>query len=238
MPQAFLFDYGGTLDTSARHWAGVLFEGYVHAGVPVSEPHFREAYVYAERKLAREMPIQPHDDFHALLVKKLQAEFEYLVSEQLLPAAHRADVPHYVASIARYLDDFARRQTSRSAQVLQALSSRYRLILVSNFYGNLHTVVERYGLDHYFETIVESAVVGVRKPDPAIWQLGVDAAGCAAVDCVAVGDSYDKDILPARAVGCQTVWFKGEEWKPAERDETLPTHVITSLPQLLHYYPA
>ena len=76
MPQAFLFDYGGTLDTSARHWAGVLFEGYVHAGVPVSELHFRDAYVYAERKLAREMPIQPHDDFHASSVQNLQADFE------------------------------------------------------------------------------------------------------------------------------------------------------------------
>ncbi|MGM9703550.1 MAG: HAD family hydrolase [Prevotella sp.] len=171
-------------------------------------------------------------------MKKLHAEFEFLVSEQLLPVAHHAEVPHYVARIADYLDDFARRQTSQSAQVLETLSSRYRLILVSNFYGNLHAVVERYGLDRYFETIVESAVVGVRKPDPAIWQLGVDAAGCAAADCVAVGDSYDKDILPARAVGCQTVWFKGEEWKPTERDETLPTHVITSLSQLLHYYPA
>ena len=232
MPQAFLFDYGGTLDTSARHWAGVLFEGYVHAGVPVSEPHFREAYVYAERKLAREMPIQPHDDFHALLVKKLQAEFEYLVSEQLLPAAHRADVPHYVASIARYLDDFARRQTSRSAQVLQALSSRYRLILVSNFYGNLHTVVERYGLDHYFESIVESAVVGVRKPDPAIWQLGVDAAGCAAVDCAAVGDSYDKDILPANSIGCRTAWIKGEGWTDEEIAQPVADHIIYELSEL------
>ena len=232
MPQAFLFDYGGTLDTSARHWAGVLFEGYVHAGVPVSEPHFRDAYVYAERKLAREMPIQPHDDFHALLVKKLQAEFAYLVSEQLLPAAHRADVPHYVASIARYLDDFARRQTSRSAQVLQALSSRYRLILVSNFYGNLHTVVERYGLDHYFETIVESAVVGVRKPDPKIFQLGVDALGLKPEEVLVIGDSYKKDIVPAESIGCHVAWIKGKGWT-ADEDAQMHPNIIKNLREIL-----
>ena len=48
-----IFDYGGTLDTDARHWAHVLFEGYRHAQIPVDEPDFRDAYVYGERALAK-----------------------------------------------------------------------------------------------------------------------------------------------------------------------------------------
>ena len=91
-------------------------------------------------------------------------------------------------------------------------------------------------MENYFDEVIESAVVGVRKPDPAIWQMGVEAAGCPAACCVAVGDSFTKDILPARAAGCETVWFKGEEWEPTERDETIPTHVITQLEDLLKWY--
>ena len=64
-----------------------------------------------------------------------------------------------------------------------------------------------------FRHVVESAVVGVRKPDPAIFQLAANALQLPPSDIVVVGDSYEKDLLPARAIGCRTVWVKGEEWK-------------------------
>ena len=71
------------------------------------------------------------------------------------------------------------------------------MVLVSNFYGNIHQVLNEFDLDGLFDSIIESAVVGVRKPDPAIFTLGVKALGMAAEDTVVVGDSYTKDIVPA-----------------------------------------
>lgn len=70
--KAVIFDYGGTLDTNARHWAHVLWEGFRHASVPVSEAQFREAYVHAERALAKAPVILPEDNFHVLLLKKVE----------------------------------------------------------------------------------------------------------------------------------------------------------------------
>ena len=70
------------------------------------------------------------------------------------------------------------------------------------------------------------------KPDPAIYRLGGEATGCEAMDVLVVGDSFGKDIVPARAVGCQTVWLKGEGWTEQEEDESLPDAVITDLAQL------
>ena len=120
--------------------------------------------------------------------------------------------------------------------MLQTLRDRgYRFVLVTNFYGNIRAVLRAYGLADFFPHIVESAVVGVRKPDPAIWQLGIDAAAVPAASCVAIGDSFSKDIVPAHSLGAQTIWFKGEEWEQKDYDETLPTHVITALPQLLEH---
>ena len=108
--------------------------------------------------------------------------------------------------------------------------------MVSNFYGNLTTVLNDYKLISYFDDIIESAVVGVRKPDPQIWALGVKAAGTDNKSCIVVGDSYNKDIQPADSIGCQTIWFKGKEWQANNFDETLPTHVITSLSDIKKWY--
>ena len=78
-----------------------------------------------------------------------------------------------------------------------------------------------------------SAVVGVKKPDPAIWRLGIKAAGREAAECIAIGDSFDKDIAAAQAAGCRTIWFKGQEWTPAKHHEAQPGQTVTALTQLL-----
>ena len=59
--------------------------------------------------------------------------------------------------------------------VVEELSKKYKLVLVSNFYGNIQTILKDFGLLDFFDEIIESSVVGVRKPDPAIYRLGVDA---------------------------------------------------------------
>jgi putative hydrolase of the HAD superfamily len=103
---------------------------------------------------------------------------------------------------------------------------------VSNFYGNIHTVLEEFGLSHFFKEVVESAVVGVRKPDPAIFKLGVEALQLIADEVVVVGDSFSKDIQPARAAGCHAIWFKGVGWGNEVTDESVPDAVITSFAEL------
>lgn len=233
MVKAILFDYGGTLDTGARHWSYVLHEGYEAAGISLPQPLFREAYVFAERALARTPVIQSSDNFRRLLEKKVRLEVEFLREKGFVPLAKEEQARATISQVAAYCDDYARRCTARSADVLARLQGRYPLAVVSNFYGNLPVVLADYGLSHFFGFIVESAVVGVRKPDPQIFSLAVGRLGIPATEVLVVGDSFGKDIEPARQAGCQTVWFKGEEWEQKKYDENVPTHVITALPQLL-----
>lgn len=236
--KTFLFDYGGTLDTGACHWFYVFQEAYQAVGCDIAEADLRQTYVMGERALAKERIVMPEDTFYDMLVKKVSVQVSHLSLEMhLLSFASTEEQQALVERIATYCDAFARRHTEQSAKVLKALKEKgYSFVMVSNFYGNLHSVLRAYGLLEFFDTIVESAVVGVRKPDPAIWQLGVEAAGCEASSCIAVGDSYGKDIVPASQVGCQTVWFKGREWEEKAFDESLPTHVITSLEDILKFY--
>ena len=116
--------------------------------------------------------------------------------------------------------------------ILDRLKERYNLVLVSNFYGNIETILTDFHLSHYFSAIIESAVVGVRKPDPAIYALGVEATGHKAEEVLVVGDSYGKDIVPAKTIGCQAVWLRGEGWQPETVDENLPDAIIAHLDEL------
>ena len=218
-PKGYIFDYGGTLDTGGYHWGKVLWHGWQHAGVPVTEAQFREAYVYAERTLGKTPIILPDYTFRQTLEAKVRLELGYL------------GVDGYADAIVDNIYEETQQHTAHSREVLQQL--QLPKVLVSNFYGNIATVLREYGLDGIFETIVESAVVGVRKPDPRIFTLGVEALGLQPGEVVVVGDSIDKDIIPARAAGCQTVWIRGEQWTDDAVDESIADRIIDDLSELL-----
>lgn len=220
--KGIIFDYGGTIDSRGVHWSEVLWSGWQHAGVNTDKEHFREAYVHAERELAKRPIIAPTDNFLDLLRKKVAIELDFLGIND----------PQTAETIAQFCYSQARECVEEARPVLDALSSRYPLVLVSNFYGNVAAVLADFDLLRYFPKIIESAVVGVRKPDPAIFQLGVDALGLPANEVLVIGDSLKKDILPAESIGCHTAWIKGKGWTADEDAQTHPSQ-ISSLTALL-----
>lgn len=227
--KGYIFDYGGTIDTGGEHWSHVIRRGWEAAGIAFEEGDFREAYVYAERELARTLHILPHHDFGDLLLIKANIELQWMARQNLLPPE---DVEPKAKIIADYCYGVARAHASEALPVLESLAEKHPMVLVSNFYGNIEAVLKDFGLDHCFRKIIESAVVGVRKPDPEIFRLGVKALGLPAQDCLVVGDSYRKDIEPALKAGCKAVWIKGAGWTAEEDAQTYP-YIITSLRELL-----
>ena len=232
MIKGYIFDFGGTLDTAGCHWGQMLWHAYQRQQIPVSEEQFREAYVYAERTLGRTPIIQSDYSFHKTLEVKIRIEMEYLCTS----GAWQADEAEFTRGHKAVLEDVYSKVvevTSHSREVLSQLAASYPMVLVSNFYGNISHVLEEFHLSEFFKDIVESAVVGVRKPDHRIFLLGVEALGLKPEECIVVGDSFYKDIEPAKKAGCQAVWFKGEGWTEQQYDETLPDKIITDLNLLL-----
>lgn len=220
--KGIIFDYGGTIDSRGDHWSEIIWDAYQAVDVHVTKEAFREAYVYAERELARTRHILPHHTFHDLLLIKMRIELQYLADKGLLTA----DAPElYSRPLADYCDDAARNAIADARPVLDALYERYPMVLVSNFYGNVESVLKAYGLRHYFREIIESAVVGVRKPDPQIFALGVRALGLEPSEVLVIGDSLRKDIEPARSLGCRVAWIKGRGWTPEEDAATDPSMI-------------
>lgn len=221
--QGMIFDYGGTLDSRGEHWSHVIRRGYKAAGLELDDEVFRRAYVHGERTLAKERHILPHHTFRELMEIKVAIELEALVADGAVEASAAAAA---AGIISGYCYESARRCVRESEATLRRFKEAgVPMVLVSNFYGNIHAVLDDFGIGGYFGSVIESAVVGVRKPDPRIFSLGVEALEMEARNVVVVGDSYRKDILPALQTGCRAFWLRGEGWDDSESSILYPDSV-------------
>lgn len=227
----YIFDYGGTLDTGGCHWGKVLWQAYCRNNAGVDEESFRKAYVFGERTLGEGTVIRPDYTFRMTLDAKLRLELEYLKENGHISTGSN-DLDRLRAALLDDAYGVAARETLKSRKVLETIGKTCPMVLVSNFYGNINTVLGEFGLDKLFTEVIESATVGIRKPDPRIFSIGVEALGMAPCNVTVVGDSFTNDIIPAIQAGCHTVWIKGEGWTDKTYDETLPDAVITDIRQL------
>ena len=146
--------------------------------------------------------MKPDFTFRQTLDLKVRLQLEYLIGQGLAPSA----MAQYHDAIVEDLYALAQRETAHSLAVLLQLPDVPK-VLVSNFYGNLSVVLHEFGFDGCFQQVIESARVGIRKPDPQIFQLGISALGMSPEEVTVVGDSLENDILPARQLGCRAIWL-------------------------------
>ena len=86
---------------------------------------------------------------------------------------------------------------------LKALRVKYRLGILSN--GNSYP--ERCGLEGRFDFVVFSQDYGVEKPDPRLFEVAVEQAGCSGQELLHVGDSLQSDVAGANRAGVRSVWL-------------------------------
>ena len=90
--------------------------------------------------------------------------------------------------------------------VLDALRARgLALGVVSNADGRVEADLVRAGLRGRFATVVDSHVVGVEKPDPAIFHLALAHMHAEPATTLYVGDVFSIDVLGARSAGLAAV---------------------------------
>lgn len=90
---------------------------------------------------------------------------------------------------------------------LQALKERgYALAVVSNWDATLPEILEVVGLRPYFQHLSVSALSGVAKPDPRLFQEALDALGVPPEEAVHVGDS-EADLVGAKEAGVRPLLF-------------------------------
>lgn len=204
--KAIIFDFGGTLDTDGVHWAEKYWEAYKHFRVSVSKKDFRRAFIYAERKIPG--IIEPEFSLINTYETQITYQLEYLIINKILSKTDMS----LLNKLTEYCYQEVVRKISMSRLILDMLKVNYTLGLVSNYYGNIETVSSELGLASCFDTIVDSTIVGVRKPDKRIFKIIMNELNVNPSDVIVVGDSYNNDIIPAKSLGCKTIWLKVKVW--------------------------
>lgn len=118
----------------------------------------------------------------------------------------------------------------RNRPILERLSRRHLLGVVSNFSGNLAPVLAELELLDLFRCVADSGLLGIHKPDPAIFRHALGELGADPAACWMVGDHPGHDIAPALELRLRGCWLA-----PATTTAPPglnPTARIASLPTL------
>lgn len=225
MKKAILFDFGGTLDTDGIHWSEKFFEVYNHFNIPVTKENLREAFIYSERTIVN--IIKPDFGLKKTLKAQITYQLEYLLNRFYLPEVYLS----ITKELVEYCYSLVIENVEITKEILNQFLTEYLLALISNYYGNVATVLKELSLKKYFTSIVDSTVVGIRKPDPKIFKIALDELGVNPDDAVMIGDSYSNDIVPAKSIGCKTIWINNKGWNE-QNENNKADFIIKSFKEL------
>jgi putative hydrolase of the HAD superfamily len=192
---AVLFDFGGTLDANGVPWKERMLALLQKEGVQRPDEELTQAFYQADDSLVG--TISPGLSFQQTVELLVQRLFQALgIANDVLSQ-----------KISGCFIQEAQDQISINAEFLRELSHRYRLGIVSNFYGNLATVCQDVGLGPFFMGMIDSTTVGYVKPDRNIFFAALTKLQSSPAEAVFIGDSLSRDMAGARNMGMAHIWL-------------------------------
>lgn len=233
MTAVLLFDFGGTLD-GPLHWLDRFLAQYRAAGVEVGRDELDHAFDHATRAGYRTTKVIQRFGLAELVRFHAGNQVEFLAHQGPEPIRTRLTSMdskgrhRLVAQITAGFVRTTREGMQASRAVLATLKRRFRIGVVSNFYGNLDRILQEAEMTKMIESITDSSRIGIFKPDLAIYRAALRSLGVAADAAAMIGDSLSKDCAPAHQLGMKTVWYRSSvsthpntEAKPGEIDFTV-----------------
>lgn len=196
--KAILLDFGGTLDSDGEHWLDRFYALYEQTGLDIPLSEIKRAFYHADDLCCGDpqvvsMGLRPLMKHHVGLQFKVLGLENHGQEQELVEA--------FCAKSERFF--------RRNASILDGVKKRYRLGLVSNFYGNVATLCQEGELTKFLDVILDSTRLGISKPDHEIFLTALTKLDLSPEQVIFVGDSYERDMIPAREVGMRTIWLKG-----------------------------
>ncbi len=206
MISAVLFDFGGTLDSDGQHWLDRFYRIYDQIGLPqVPKERIKEAFYWADAKLEADPTIRKAG-FREMMERHVHFQFENLGLMDPIRELEAATIFSRPSETVLH----------RNRRTLEKLHhAKLQMGVVSNFYGNVEVLCEEAGFKPFLSVILDSIIVGLKKPDPKLFQLALERLNLPATQVAFVGDSYERDILPAKALGMTTFWLVGDQKRVA-----------------------
>jgi len=222
---AILFDMGGTLDGDGGHWLDRFAALYGDFGAELPRAAIRGAFDEAERRAAQDNEIAS-SDLAQMIALHVKWQFAHLGLKD--PKLERHLIDGFVEPV--------REAAAANAQLLASLvAAGLTLGVVSNGCGNVEKLCADFGYKPYLSVIVDSRWVGLYKPDPAIFVHAADKIGGDPGAMMMVGDSFDRDVRPAKQAGMKTAWLHGTEPQECPEPRLVDVHLrkLADLPAAL-----
>jgi len=225
--RALIFDFGGTLvrgELDVEGYRQRLLD-YIHSlGYQVSESSLRKTINSMLVKLRK------------VQERNKELRFEELYSGVLLRLGIDPSEETLNHIYGLYKRSFSFEIVPGAEKVLQDLYLKYKLAVVSNATSEFpRFVLKKTGLLKFFQVVVVSRDLGVRKPDPEIFRYTLEKLNVKPEEAIHVGDSMKHDVAGAKRAGIKAIWIKTEGEEAAEE----PDHVIqkiTELPKIINLY--
>lgn len=214
--KAVLFDFGGTLDSDGEHWLDRFYELYGAADIDLPREEIKRAFYWAD-KACNNDPYVAGLGLRALMAHHVHLQFSVLNLRETLK--EQTIVDRFCSKTEFVLQ--------RNERLLGRLKPFFIFGVVSNFYGNLAVLCREAGLDKSLDVILDSSRIGISKPDPAIFALAVKELGVEPAETIFVGDSYERDMLPAGWLGIKTIWIKGPHCRLPEKPGPVDAEIST-----------
>jgi putative hydrolase of the HAD superfamily len=220
---AALFDMGGTLDGDGLHWLDRFAAAYHQAGIAVPFERLRAAFDEAERRAAVDEEMAG-----AGLRAMLQRHVFWQLACLELPDERLA------TRIVDLFEQPVRKLALRHAVLLNSLKERgLHVGVVSNGCGNVEALCRDLGYAPSLSVVIDSRRAGVAKPDPRIYAIAAESLALPPMAIMMIGDSFERDIVPAKALGMQTAWLHGGRVCPDDTRVDVMLESIAQLPAVL-----
>jgi len=115
--------------------------------------------------------------------------------------------------------------------VLDYLKPKYNLHIITNGFQEVQAgKMKNSGIDKYFQTITNSEMAGVKKPNPKIFEYALSSANVEKQNAIMIGDCIDADVNGALDFGMDAIHFNEGHIK-------IPSHIkqINHLIELKKY---
>jgi putative hydrolase of the HAD superfamily len=116
-------------------------------------------------------------------------------------------------------------------EILEYLKSKYQLHIITNGFKEVQQgKLNNSNINHFFTTVTNSEMVGVKKPNPKIFNHALNIANANLQNSIMIGDNFEADVEGALNIGLDAICFN-------YHNENLDTNVkqVDNLLDLKHY---